>query len=157
MNWNSYFEYKTGKLYWKVTRGKSRAGNEAGYITTNGYMIIGLACKNYLAHRIVWEMHNGPIPEGMEIDHINHNRIDNRIENLRIVTKQCNLRNQSIRVNNTSGVTGVSWDKSVGKWHSQIKVASKSISLGVFVDFNDAVAARKEAERKYGFHENHGK
>ena len=158
MNWNSYFEYKDGKLYWKVNKGTAKVGEEAGYINEDtGYIDVGFDYKRYQAHRIIWEMHYGSIPEGMEIDHIWHNKLDNRIENLRLVTPIENSRNKSKHKNNISGVTGVSWNKRDNKWNVYIGVNGKNKYLGSFSDFNQAVDIRKQAELKYQFHENHGK
>ena len=156
INWCDYFSYEDGKLYWKASRGRIRAGSEAGSADQQGYIVVRLNGKDYKAHRIIWEMHYGPIPEGMEVDHIWHNRKDNRIENLRLVTRTGNGRNQSKFATNTSGVTGVNWNSQAGKWRAEIYVGGKHISLGLFTIFNDAVLARKSAEAKYGFHKNHG-
>lgn len=83
------------------------------------------------------------------VDHINHNRTDNRKSNLRIVDSAQNSHNSSISSINTSGVTGVSWDNSFQKWTARIKSEGKYKFLGYFENFNDAVKARKEAEEKY--------
>lgn len=83
------------------------------------------------------------------IDHKKHTIQDNRKNNLRIVTHSQNSMNRSIKSNNTSGITGVSWDKKSNKWHSRIGINNKEISLGFYVNINDAVKARKEAEEKY--------
>ena len=93
----------------------------------------------------------------MQVDHINHDRTDNRIENLRLVNANENGKNQKASVRNKSGVVGVSWKKSKNKWHSQIMVNGKQIHLGFFDNIDEAKKARIDAERKYGFHENHGK
>lgn len=83
------------------------------------------------------------------IDHKNHNTTDNRKRNLRIVTSSNNSMNHVKRKDNTSGVTGVRWHKATDKWQSDIYVNGKNIYLGVFSDKNKAIAARKEAEKKY--------
>lgn len=96
----------------------------------------------------------------MQVDHINHDRTDNRIENLRLVNANENCKNQKASTRNKSGVVGVSWKSQKNKWHAQIMVDGKQIHLGFYDDINDAKDAkdaRKVAERKYGFHENHGK
>ncbi len=100
---------------------------------------------------------NDPILEGEEIDHINHDPSDNRLANLRKVKRLDNMRNQSMRSTNPSGVTGVRFNKECHKWQATIMVLGKEIHLGLFEGFNRAVHARKAAEVKYGFHENHGK
>lgn len=163
MIYRELFQYvpETGDLLWKV-REKKRgnynqfAGKAAGSLHSNGYWWVGVCGKQVMAHVIVWEMHNGPIPEGMEVDHINHVRTDNRLINLRLVTSQGNARNRSRLNTNTSGVTGVSYYKPTRKWKATIYVDSKPIHLGFFVDKEEAIAARKAAEVKYGFHINHG-
>lgn len=86
---------------------------------------------------------------GDYVDHINHNTLDNRRHNLRICKNSTNLRNGRIRVNNTSGISGVCWDKSRSKWSAIIKVNYKSIHLGRYDSFENAVQARKLAEVKY--------
>lgn len=102
-------------------------------------------------------MHNGPIPKGYQIDHLDHNRYNNRIENLRLVTNQENHRNMPIRKDNCSGYTGVRWVIDRGKWSATICIDGKTKHLGLFRDKDDAIAARQEAEIKYGFHPNHGR
>ena len=84
-----------------------------------------------------------------KVDHKQHNKIDNRKNQLRICTIQKNNMNKTIAKNNTSGVTGVGWDKKGNKWIARIKINKKLLYLGSFVNFDDAVEARKEAEEKY--------
>ena len=121
-----------------------------------------LSCVNeegklVLHHRYVWEEANGPIPKGYQIDHINGDRADNRIENLRLVTPSENQMNVKLRDNNTSGVTGVFWDKRTSAWCAACYVDGKSKHLGRFRDWFDAVCARKSADNRYGYHVNHGR
>lgn len=92
----------------------------------------------------------------MQIDHINHIRWDNRIENLRLVTHKSNGRNQSKSVCNNSGVNGVCMDPQNGKWRVYIHIDNKQINLGSFSDKNEAIRVRKDADIKYKFHVNHG-
>jgi hypothetical protein len=82
-------------------------------------------------------------------DHINHNPLDNRKENLRKATRTDNNRNCSLSKNNTSGVTGVSWNKRNNNWRARIMVDKKSIEIGQFSNKSDAIKARLEAEIKY--------
>lgn len=93
----------------------------------------------------------------MELDHINHVRADNRISNLREVSRSQNNKNMPRYKNNKSGVTGVSWYRSAGKWRAQIRVEGKKKHLGLFDEIKDAAKAVEAAEAKYGYHENHGK
>lgn len=88
-------------------------------------------------------------PDNMVIDHKNHNLLDNRKSNLRIVTNSQNGMNKVIISNNTSGVTGVVWVKNRQQWRAEIKINMKTIYLGLFDNINDAIAARKAAEEKY--------
>jgi len=90
------------------------------------------------------------------LDHINGEGLDNRIVNLREADQGVNMKNTSRRVDNMSGVTGVHWYKNRKKWQAQIQVNGKRIFLGYFDDIDDAIAVRKLANIKYGFHNNHG-
>lgn len=130
MNWNDIFEYRDGVLYWKVSRRCINAGSRAGYVQEDGYTRITFESKQYLQHRIVWLMHGRTIPEGMEIDHIDHNRQNDRIENLRLVSAVVNCQNKGKYISNTSGVTGVSWDRKNLKWFVTIRVHKKNVFLG---------------------------
>jgi len=133
-----------------------KVGDVVGGLATAGYLTTVVKGKVYRLHRLAWLYEYGTNPND-EIDHINHIRNDNRINNLRSVTKQENMKNKSKHKNNTSGVTGVSWSSSNSKWLALIYVDKKRIPLGYFVQFHEAVNARKNAEVLYGFHENHGK
>lgn len=157
MDWSNYFEYKDGKLFSKVTRGKVKEGDEVGTLDANGYKVFSFKGKRYYVHRVIYEMHYGPIPVGMVVDHVWRNRADNRIENLRVVTKSDNAKNAKLYSNNSSGVTGVRWDSQFGKYYAYIKVDGKLKSLGLFESKEEAIKARKDVEAKYCFHENHGK
>ncbi|MGG8661087.1 HNH endonuclease signature motif containing protein [Streptomyces lividans] len=159
MGWNDVFIYDSGNLVWAKNFGsRARKGMVAGHVnSSNGYINVRFDGKYYKSHRIVWEMINGDIDDAMFIDHINHNRSDNRIENLRLVTKQWNAMNQSIRFNNKTGVIGVSWVERLSKYVSKIRVNGRDYHLGCFSDIDDAKAARIKAEIEHGFHENHGK
>lgn len=109
-----------------------------------------------MEHRVIWELHNGPIPEGMQIDHINHIRSDNRIENLRLVTAKENGRNKKLNALNTSGCTGVQFNKEINKWLARIVVGGKVKTIGYYETFDDAKEARLARQFKEKFHQNHG-
>lgn len=159
MNCNEIFHYSDGEIFWlKVNRNRyNKPGDIAGRPSpTNGYLYVKVNQEVKSVHSIIWEMHNGEIPEGMEIDHVNHIRTDNRIENLRLVSHQQNAMNRSKTSRNTSGVVGVSWCNLTEKWYAYIKKDGVMHSLGRHARFEDAALARKSAERKLGFHENHG-
>lgn len=157
MNWEEHFSYFNGVLFWLYKPSMAvKKGDPAGGLMRNGYIHVGVKGKQYLAHRVVWEMHNGAIPDGMEIDHINHIRSDNRIENLRLATRSDNQRNKTKNRNNNSGTTGVGWSKKDKIWRARIKVNGKLLYLGSFSCIDSAIKARKEAEDRYSFHKNHG-
>jgi hypothetical protein len=168
------YEPETGKLFW-LARGpewfpnekrdlkwvtsqwnNTFAGKEAFTSGAQGYKK-GMILQHALtAHRVIWAMHNGSWPNG-QIDHINGDRSDNRLENLRVVSNQGNSRNRKRRIDNVSGVTGVRWDKKGRKWGAQIMADNKRVSIGFYDDFAEAVAARKAAEAELNYHENHGR
>ena len=99
---------------------------------------------NKLLHRIIMRE-----PEDLVVDHINGDPLDNRRENLRIVTQQENNMNLSMRKTNKSGVSGVCWDKSTNKWKAEITYKYKKINLGRFDTLEETTKARKDAEMKY--------
>lgn len=108
----------------------------------------------YFQHRTkqgIIEMHRFIMnfPKGKYVDHINHNTLDNRKCNLRICNNGDNLRNGKIRTNNKSGYNGIYFDKNRNKWLAEIKVNYKKIFLGRYVNIEDAIKTRKEAEKKY--------
>ena len=120
------------------------------YISSHGYKVGSILGTNYLAHRIAWLIHYGEFPQD-EIDHINRNRTDNRIENLRVVTSGKNSTNTGMYKNNTSGVKGVFWHIQNQRWYASIGVGGNMQWLGYFDDFQSAVRARKNAEVLHGF------
>ena len=144
-----------GKLFNKIARGKARKGMEAGSPDGKGYRRVRLDGGRYLVHRIIWKMVTGTDP-AEELDHISHDPSDNRMDNLREATRTEQNQNLSKAKNNTSGVTGVSWDKTRGKWQSIICVEGKNRRLGYFTQRWHAIRARKLAEIGYNFHPNHG-
>lgn len=174
------YEPETGKLFWKERgiewfdgwgRGKQKCaepewrcerwnkrygGREAGALDTqSGYVRVFLFDKHHYAHRVIWMMAAGPMPDGMEIDHENGVRSDNRLTNLRLVSVAENAKNVRLR-ENSSGVTGVFWCNQKGKWAARIIVGGEVKHLGFFQNLDDARLARATAESKFGFHENHG-
>ena len=118
-------------------------------IRNNGYVTAycPTTMNHILLHRLIMNCDNN----NLYIDHIHGNktRNDNRKSNLRIATPSQNMMNKPLLKNNTSGVTGISWNKRKGKWESYITIDDKRKGLGYFSNFDDAVAARKAAEEKY--------
>ena len=150
------YNQETGFFAWRVAfKNGVQAGAIAGTTTRLFYVSIGIDGGLHLAHRLAWLYVYGRFPKD-EIDHINHIRNDNRISNLRETTKKENQRNRAISPRNTSGVTGVCVHKRDGGWRAQIRMNWRTFNLGRYDNIFDAICARKSAELKYGFHENHG-
>jgi len=151
-----HYNLKTGIFTWTENATKeSKIGKIAGFKSNHGYTIISLKSKDYLAHRLAWIYVYGEI-SNLHIDHINHMRTDNRIKNLRLVERQENSKNCSLYSNNSTGVSGVTWNEASKSWCVNIGVKGTKVYLGSFIKFSEAVDARKNAEVLYGYHENHG-
>lgn len=150
------YDPETGLFTWLVRRGSAQAGDAANCLDTTGYIRISLYGFLYQAHRLSFLYMEGALPPDA-VDHINHKKDDNRWSNLRHSNKTINARNLGMRSTNTSGHTGVVFMKATGQWKAQIRRGRKNFHLGLFDDINDAVAARKQGNIKYGFHPNHGK
>lgn len=151
---NSLFEYKEGKLFWKVTRAvTAAAGSEAGSII-GPYKSVMVDGKNWRVHRIIFLMHHGYLPK--MVDHISTDKLDNRIENLRPADEKTNLFNVNRRKDNTSGVKGVSWDKNRGKWVVRVSLNKKIYQA--YVDCFDAACekVRTIREQLHCEYANHG-
>ena len=139
------YDEETGKLFKRFSCRKETGS------WMNGYRMVGIKYKSYLVHRIIWLYNYGEFPNG-DIDHIDSCRWNNRLNNLRIVSHVENAINIPKRSHNTSGITGVSFHIASNKWQAQISYKKKRISLGIFSLFKDAVIARYNAEKKYGYH-----
>ena len=145
----------TGEFTRIKSGGGRLKGSIAGYLNPHGHIRIQCFGIIHQAHRLAWLYVTGEWPTG-RVDHINHVGNDNRWINLREATHQETARNTNIRKNNTSGVMGVSKHSKLNKWLAVININRRQVYLGVFDNKLDAARARKTAERKYGFHENHG-
>lgn len=152
------FNEVNGVLYWKVTNSnRAKQGSNAGFLSkTDGYIYIRMSNKRYAAHRLLWKLYFNEEPNG-QIDHIDGNKTNNKKENLRIVTNVENSRNAKMNSKNTSGVTGVSFCKKSNKWFASIRVNYIKKNLGLYKNKEDAIAARKNAEKEFLFHTNHGR
>jgi hypothetical protein len=123
---------------------------------SEGYRRIAIGGVRLLAHRVIWAYHHGEWPNGM-IDHINGNRSDNRLENLRVVSSLDNARNARYSDRTGLGCIGVRWDRANSKWRAAIGIGGrKTKHIGMFVNLDDAINARKLAEVQFGYHPNHG-
>lgn len=168
-------DFETGRLYWlkrtpdmfadgrhtkehTCCKWNSRfAGKEAftGF-DSYGYRAGRIYDREYKAHRLLWLLYSGRWPDD-QIDHINGDKADNRIANLRAVPQSENNKNKPVPTNNTSGVIGVHRYRKNGYWQAEITVNGKARYLGRFRSIEEAAAARKAAEIEFGFHENHGR
>lgn len=137
---NDRFVYLDGSLYYKSSMMK------AGTLKSRGYTDIGISGKYYKRHRLIYIMHFGFIKN--EIDHIDGNPSNDKIENLQDISHEENMRKAKFRSNNNSGCTGVSRCKN-GKWKAYIMVLGKQKTIGRFKNKSIAFQKRKEAEEKY--------
>jgi HNH endonuclease len=144
------YDHSTGKLFWRVNRhNRVFPGDEAGYYNKYGYIIVKINNYYYPAHRIIWLLVTGKWPINI-IDHKDRNGYNNKLDNLRQApTFGLNSANCNIRIDNTSGVKGVTWNKRVQKWRARITINGKIKFLGAFITFEGAVRTRLAAEKKY--------
>jgi hypothetical protein len=154
-----HYNPETGCFTWLVCKKGLRAGTVSNNITTAGggkmYKRIRIDQKDYLAHRLAFLYMTGSFPKET-VDHIDGDGLNNIWSNLRDVSISENNRNLRIRSDNSSGITGVTRRSDGKKWVAQIWVNGKFKYLGFFEEIEDAAAARYTAEKKYGFHKNHG-
>ena len=143
---------ETGVFRWLVSKKYNiKIGDIAGSINKiSGYRYIGINGKTYRASRLAWLFMKGYWPEHV-IDHRDRIQDNNVWDNLRHVSQMCNVKNSKTPSNNTSGVVGVSWYKNRDKWIAFITTSKKQIKLGYYTNLIDAVRARWEAEKKYGW------
>ena len=142
------YDQDTGLFLWLKTRSRTaKAGMNAGSQDNHGYINIMFQRKMHKAHRLAWLYIYGSYPDG-QIDHINGDRLDNRISNLRVVSNKQNQENIGSRTNNTSGYRGVSLNKKSGKYEAHIRHNGKKHHLGFFFSIDEAarvaISARKD-------------
>lgn len=166
---NSFFIYdaETGNLYWRkreeLSQGdigfnKRFAGKQVGCAkigtkSKTAYYTTRLGEKYFAVHRIIFAMHHGYLPE--QVDHIDHNGLNNKIENLRPSNNKDNARNLPMQKSNKSGYIGVNWHKSAKKWQARaVDLNGKRVDLGRFDNIEDAIKIRKEYEVKFKYYNN---
>lgn len=143
------YDPATGVLTRKIKRGtRWKKGEVAGSLGNNGYYYVSVNSRLYLLHRIVWIYVYGSLPDS-DIDHINRNRGDNRIANLRVATRGQNNINSKLQHNNTSGYKGAYYDKRRDCWYAEIWVNNKKRFLGRHTSAESAGMAYKDAARKF--------
>ena len=157
------FEYRDGAFFYtKQVSPRVQIGQSAGTTNRRGYWRIWMShpaiggSKRFKRCRLVWLWHHGAFPRN-QIDHINGDTGDDRIENLRDVVQVENMRNAKLYKRNKTGLPGVRWREDRQKYYAYIGVKGNLINLGLFDNLLDAARARKSAENRYGFHENHGR
>ena len=157
------YEPETGELFWRErpremckTEQSWKTWNKrfpdtkaVNFLDSDGYLRGSIFGKTYKAHRICWAIHYGAWPS-KHIDHINGIRSDNRVSNMRDVTNIQNQQNRKTTSKNC-GVVGVCWVKADRQWRAHIKVQNKLIYLGQYFEIQDAIAARRLAEIRYGY------
>lgn len=168
------YDPETGKLFWKergpewFTESSKRSAAQKANIwngknanrlistrSAGGYLSVKIAGSNYLVHRVIWKMMTGDDP--ITIDHIDGDTVRNVWRNLRSVVHAVNAKNQKKSSANKSGVTGVYWSRRHSKWVARLSIGRRKIHLGYFDTLSGAAAARRDANKNHGFHENHGR
>jgi hypothetical protein len=145
------FEYRDGNLYWKRYPDYSNKSLvKAGFYHSTGYQVVKIYGKRHKVHRIIFMIHHGYVPK--YIDHIDGNKLNNNIENLRECNHNQNMHNRRISSNNTSGIKGITWRSDIKKWWPQLMVNNKRIYLGTYDDLELAELVIIEARNLY-----HGK
>lgn len=143
----------TGIFTWMIRIGaRANIGVKPGTVDNGGYLKIVINGQAFMAHRLAWIYVYGGDISSSEVDHINGDRLDNRIENLRLANRNENSWNQKIKASNTSGVKGVSWDKTAKKWRAQCMVNGVKCFIGRFNSISDAERAVVSFREKF-----HGK
>lgn len=163
------YDMVTGVFVWKKRLGRTKsdnifnslfAGQVAGSVLTSSksatkYIAIKIHGKSYKAHRLAFLVVEGCMPE--QVDHIDHNGLNNSWDNLRASNNTDNSKNLPMQKSNKTGVIGVNWHKAAGKWQARaVDANGKRIDLGRYDDFDDAVKARKTHEVEFGYYENRG-
>lgn len=141
------FQYQNGNLIWLVSKGKAKKGQIAGSPDKQGYLIVRINGKAYKAHRLIFLLHKGYLPQF--IDHIDRDPSNNCIENLREATNSQNQANSKLHAKNSSGYRGVSWHKTAKKWEARASINKKQKYLGCFDTAEEAHQACKLAVQNY--------
>lgn len=165
---HSLFSYdkETGFLYWKERPATCRpnnifnakfAGKKAGFIhntirSKTSYFFTRIGNQHYAIHRVIFAMHHGYLPE--QVDHIDHNGLNNKLDNLRASSNKDNSKNMPMQKSNKTGCIGVNWHKSAKKWQARaIDLHGKRIDLGRYDDIEDAIAVRKKYEKEFKYYQ----
>jgi len=145
------YDPESGEFVWKQRISiRVTIGEKAGHPLVNGYIGIGIDGKKYLAHRLAWFFVYGDWPKGL-VDHINQDKADNRISNLRVCTKSDNAANSKKRKDNTSGYKGVCFNKKLGLWMARVQKDGRVVSTEYFKSASEAAESyRRNAQKAFG-------
>ncbi|MBR8479452.1 HNH endonuclease [Burkholderia cenocepacia] len=138
------YDPETGRFHWLRNKARAKAGDEVGWIDEFGHRRMKFDGKMLLLHVVAWEMHNGPVPEGLEVDHRDGNPANNVLTNLRVATRSQNMQNMKMRASNKSGVKGVNWNKNHGRFQVQICLNRKKHHGGYFDTIEEAAVRVRE-------------
>lgn len=139
IDWNYYFKYKEGNLYWNnPTSYRFKKGDLAGSKGKNGYLRVRVNTKPYSVHRVIYEMLIGPIPKGCLIDHMDQDKSNNKINNLRVCSNSENQKNRGRTKTNSTGYKGVTFNKEANKYRATITLDGVNVSLGHFSTAKEA-------------------
>jgi hypothetical protein len=141
------YDHNSGKFYRLVRMGRVRPGLVESVPAFNGYLYLGIGGKKYLHHRLAWFYVHGYWPSD-EVDHIDGDKTNNAISNLRCASRAENEVNKGLKKSNTSGIKGVRWEKHTQKWYAFITVNAKMMSLGRYDSVADAVEARERVAKR---------
>lgn len=141
------FDKSTGIFRWRIKWYRMNPGDTAGTPDGRGYWHIMISRRSYKSHRLAWLHTYGEWPGG-DIDHINGDRSDNRVSNLKICTNAENGQNRGLNKNNKSGHVGVSFHAQTGKWQAHIHADGRRHQLGEFLEKEDAALAYANAKTK---------
>lgn len=142
------FDYVDGGLYWKIKPSNNvNVGDKAGSANDRGYLFVQINKKKYSLHRLVYAYHHGYMP--LFVDHIDNNKANNRIDNLRAVTKSQNQQNRKCNANSATKFKNVCWNARQAKWQVQVCVNKKRVVSKVFDDFELATLVAAEARDKF--------
>lgn len=150
------YDPNTGVITWRESKSNYvKNGTECGTLKPSGYLVINFSKQLYRAHRVAWVMHYGKNPSTF-LDHVNQDKTDNRIENLREASSSQNKCNITRRSDNKSGYRGISWDRFRNKWKVEVQIQGKSVRKRI-ADFDEAVGwvKQKQAELHGDFRPTH--
>ena len=143
-----FFQYEDGKLFWKKrSANRTVVGSQISFVENTGYIRVRFKGKHYGIHQIIFLMHYGYIPE--HVDHVDGEKLNNKIENLRAATKSENALNKKVRCDSASGIKNVHWYEPLKKWRVAVSINKKRKHIGYFDDLELAELVSIEAREKF--------